>query len=185
MTTLFCGIDPGSTGAMAMLHYGVAPGDLAGIPTLFGPLSWDCPTTQTNSGRTQCDPKGISAIVRAIALNKTAETNVVVAIEAVHAMPKNGSIAGFGLGFSFGMWLGILAAFQITPTLVSPQKWKKEMLGTTDASLPDNKKKDLGRTRAIELFPRAYDFLKLKKHHNRADALLIAAWAARQANQKP
>ena len=34
--------------------------------------------------------------------------------------------------------------------------------------------KDESRARALELFPAAVDYLRLKKHHGRADALLIA-----------
>lgn len=51
---------------------------------------------------------------------------------------------------------------------------KKEMLAGR------GKEKDASRLRALELFPHLQEELKLKKHHNRADALLIAEWGRRK-----
>lgn len=93
-------------------------------------------------------------------------------IEEVHAMPGQGGVSGFNFGTSFGIWIGILAAMQIPYQFVSPQKWKRQMGVRGD--------KDESRAIAMQLFPDLVDELKLKKHHNRADALLLAEFLRRQ-----
>lgn len=91
-------------------------------------------------------------------------------LEHVHAMPGNGVKSMFSFGQNFGTWLGILASFKIPFRLITPQKWQKQMLtcvpGTT---------KERSLTAARQLYPKAE--LHLKKHHGRADALLIATYA--------
>jgi len=91
-------------------------------------------------------------------------------LEHVHAMPGNGAKSMFSFGTNFGVWLGILASFKIPFRLITPQKWQKQMLtcvpGTT---------KERSLTAARQLYPKAE--LHLKKHHGRADALLIATYA--------
>jgi hypothetical protein len=58
--------------------------------------------------------------------------------------------------------------------LVQPQTWKRSfgLIG---------KDKDAGREVALRLYPQAAGELKLKKHHNRADAILIAHWGCMEA----
>jgi crossover junction endodeoxyribonuclease RuvC len=70
------------------------------------------------------------------------------------------------MGYGKGIWMGILSAFNIEPTLVSPQRWKKHfgLLGED---------KDAARIKALQLYPALMPMLKLKKHGDRADAMLI------------
>lgn len=49
-------------------------------------------------------------------------------IEKVHAMPGQGVCSMFSFGENFGHWQGILGALKIPYTLVAPQTWKKIML---------------------------------------------------------
>lgn len=49
-------------------------------------------------------------------------------IEKVHAMPGQGVCSMFSFGENFGTWKGILIALQIPFTQVAPQTWKKSML---------------------------------------------------------
>ncbi len=90
-------------------------------------------------------------------------------IEKVHAMPKQGVSSSFNFGTNYGIWQGIFAAFQIPVTLVTPEKWQKEMTGKNDGA--DTKERALNVAR--RLYP-GTDFFKRKKDHNRADATLIA-----------
>ncbi|MGL4500954.1 MAG: hypothetical protein ACRCU2_17935, partial [Planktothrix sp.] len=89
-------------------------------------------------------------------------------IEEVHAMPGQGGVSGFNFGTAFGIWIGILAALEIPYELVSPRQ-----MGVRGD-------KDESRTVALQLFPHLASELNLKKHHNRADALLIAEYSRRR-----
>jgi crossover junction endodeoxyribonuclease RuvC len=90
-----------------------------------------------------------------------------VVIERVHAMPKQGVSTTFAFGTSYGIAIGIACGAGAALNYVTPQHWKKHF------RLPANNK-DASRERAIQLFPDAAKYLTLKKHHGRADALLMA-----------
>lgn len=95
-------------------------------------------------------------------------------LETVHAMPRQGVSSTFKLGSGFGQWLGILAALSIPHVLVRPQVWQKGILSKGDG--PDTKAQSLASARR-----RWPDLeLGLKKHHGRADALHLAAYAKAQ-----
>lgn len=96
-----------------------------------------------------------------------------IIMENVHSMPGQGVRSTFRFGVAFGilqatcaMWLGQ------DIELVEPQVWKSYFqLG---------KDKEASRQLAIDLFPdEAYYKLTRKKDHQRAEAMLIAWWAAR------
>ena len=69
-------------------------------------------------------------------------------------------------GVGYGIWIGILAALNIPYTEVHPVTWKSKIMAGM------GKEKDASIARAKQLYPTAD--LSLKKHHGRADALLIA-----------
>ena len=91
------------------------------------------------------------------------------AIELVGAMPGQGVSSMFKFGQVYGAVLTTLATLQIPYRTVTPPLWKKayRLIGCD---------KDESRARALELFPTAIDALRLKKHHGRADALLMAEY---------
>ena len=154
-------IDPGFDGAVAFLD---EHGRLFGLQ--------DTPTFTVTGGakkKRTMDLRGMIDILRDY-------VPVKVAIEDVHSMPGQGVAGAFAFGRGFGAWEGILAALSIPVVKVSPQKWKKAMLDGM------GKEKDASRVRASELFPAAE--LGLKKHHGRADALLIALWLWQQERGK-
>ena len=67
-----------------------------------------------------------------------------------------------------------LPRLNIPTELVSPQRWKKEMMDG------QGKEKSAARFKAMSLFPQLADQLKLVKHDGRAEALLMAAYAQRK-----
>ena len=88
-------------------------------------------------------------------------------LEKVHSMPGQGVVSTFSFGENFGWWQGVLGSLGIPYTTIRPQDWmKKYSLQKSSAS--DKPGLEVARV----LFPEAP--LRLKKHHNRADALLIA-----------
>lgn len=90
----------------------------------------------------------------------------VAVVERVGAMPGQGVSSTFAFGRAYGTILGVLAAAGVPVVLITPAVWKKHY------RLPA-KDKEAARQKAIELFP-GVEGLALKKHHNRAEALLLA-----------
>jgi hypothetical protein len=151
----FIGIDPGSTGAVAVIDKGAVQ-------------FHDTPTLQVKGRRVIHTGKCAD-----ILLGLPADS--LVMIERSQPMPKNGSIACFGLGYSFGVWVGILAACGFKWLLVRPQEWKKLLL-PKDRQAGD---KDQSRDIAVQLYPLAEYHLERVMDHNRAEALLIAEYGRR------
>ena len=146
------GVDPGLGGAFAA----VSDSRLVGL--------WDMPIevmSLSSKKRNRVNAAGVAALMKDIGRYGS----VRVVIELVHAMPQQGVSSVFSFGDSFGVLRGVMAALNLPCQFVTPQQWKKKMgcLG---------KDKDYTRTRALELYPSA-DLL-LKKHVDRADALLMA-----------
>jgi crossover junction endodeoxyribonuclease RuvC len=147
------GIDPGMRGAVAVID----PGGLATV--------WDA------------DGSPARAVCQAV-WSIYGEDNWVATIESVHAMPGQGVTGVFGFGRAYGEALGALYALGVTePNFVSPQRWKKYYgLG---------REKYASLELARELFPCVTEagLLKLKKHHDRAEALLVAEYGRRMVTR--
>jgi len=157
--SIYIGIDPGITGAMAA------------IGTMVGGEEQrvdDMPVMEKmrSSERATLDP----AKLRSWLMNYCAMEPTVI-IEQLHPQPKIGAVTNFSMGYSYGMLITILDDIGFRYIQVSPAKWKKAM-GL-------NAMKDLSRQMAIELFPKMKEDLKLKKHHGRAEALLLAEYGRR------
>ena len=91
-------------------------------------------------------------------------------IERVGASPRMGVSSAFNFGHSAGIIEGICAGFELPTHFITPQRWKT-MLGLL------KQEKDVARTKALDMFPHLHEQLKLKKHVDRADAILIGvAW---------
>jgi crossover junction endodeoxyribonuclease RuvC len=97
--------------------------------------------------------------------------DAIVGLEKVHAMPKQGVTSMWSMGRGTGIWEGILYALRLRFVMIPPQRWKKVLL--------DGMPKDKGASIVVvkRLFPEVNLFLK--KHHNKADALLIAEYLRR------
>ena len=147
------GIDPGQTGAIAVLHDGR-------IEQVI-----DMPTAARLHGKgLQVDAYMLTSKLLAAASGHNQRRAV---IEAVSAMPGQGVSSMFRFGESLGIVLGVLGALQIPVRWISPAKWKRAA-GLT------GKDKDAARTLALQLHPEAGDMLARKKDTGRADAICIA-----------
>lgn len=89
-------------------------------------------------------------------------------IERQQAMPKQGVVSTFKLGYGFGQIVSTCSLSRSPFTLVTPNNWKRAM------NLP--KDKDAARRMAQQWFPDLASQLKRKKDEHRAEALLIAAF---------
>jgi crossover junction endodeoxyribonuclease RuvC len=159
---IFVGIDPGVTGAVAIIN---TDGDVAVQPWID-----DTPIAAVKKGKktkSEYLPAQMAEILRAVPSSRAH-----VFIEKVAARPDQGVSSMFGFGKGYGIWIGIVAALGLSYTLVTPQAWKKMLMqGMSD--------KDAARIRAQELYPGCADQLKRKKDIGRADALLIAEFGRR------
>lgn len=95
-----------------------------------------------------------------------------IVTEDVHSMPKQGVSSTFKFGRAVGAIEAVARDLPGTWHIVSPQRWKRDMGLTSD--------KEVCRNVAINLFPEGKQNLDKKKHHNRAEALLLAEWLRRQ-----
>ena len=95
-------------------------------------------------------------------------------VEKQQSMPGDGiaSTARFMTGY--GQVLGVLTGLGIPKTLVHPRSWKSKMMKDM------GKEKEASILRCKQLYPEfAQKYLTLKKHHGRADAILIAAYGVK------
>lgn len=92
-------------------------------------------------------------------------------LERVNAMTGQGVTSVFSFGRSSGIVEGILAAYDIPTTLVTPQAWQK--------AVGQRAGKDGSRERAMQLFPSQADLFARKKDDGRSDAALIAYYGAK------
>jgi crossover junction endodeoxyribonuclease RuvC len=147
------GIDPGLSGAIALLRNG----EYAEV--------WDMPTMGRGSGsKQQINAAEVARILREC-------PPCTAYMELVGAMPGQGVSSMFNFGKAAGAVMGALAALRFPLVEVTPQRWKREFTLT-------GKEKDMARTYCQQLMPTAP--LSRKKDCGRADALLIALWGWRQ-----
>ena len=92
-----------------------------------------------------------------------------IALEKVLSHPKNGHRQAFKFGENYGMWQGILCALNMRFELVTPQKWQRVIPPTLRG-----RPKDRSMKAVHKIFPGIVEFIHLKKHNGRADALLMA-----------
>lgn len=147
---LIIGIDPGLSGAVAVLNSAGDLERLADLPVIRdGRLAW------IDGGELQ------STLLDAIG-GRTARA----VVERVSAMPRQGIASAFTFGVTLGSILSVLQTLHVSISLVTPATWKRTL------GLSSDKHASLHKARL--LFPTVD--LGLAKHDGRAEALLIAHW---------
>ena len=159
---IFVGIDPGITGAVAVIR-GDGSYDV-----------YDTPTYKDGTKRIYAKTK-MAEMLLDILHEPGAWPFFQIVLEQVHAMPSDGKVSAFTFGRGVGIWEGIVAATAcIEPHCIPPQVWQKKVL-PVGGNYPTGK--ELNRMVAQELFPNAP--LSRVRDHNRADALLLAEYGRR------
>ena len=149
---LFIGVDPGQTGAMAVID------NFQNIILLE-----DWPGNEIAAAK----------IVRNL-LDSHTDSYIKAAIEKVHSMPGQGVASSFKFGTNYGIWKGIMASFQIPFHEPTPQAWQKGVLKKAQDKKP-------AIAAASRLFPVAIlTGPRGGSKDGRADSLLIADWCRRQ-----
>ena len=147
---MYIGIDPGLTGALAVLDHVGTLVALYDTPTLI--------LSTSRGRRTEYDLPGMATMLWTYTAPRAH-----VLIEASQAMPGQGVASTWTTGYGYGAWVGLLAALQIAYTIIRPASWKR--------ALGLGKDKEAARLRAMQLYPKAD--LRHKRDHGRAEALLL------------
>lgn len=153
---IIIGIDPGLSGAIAFYDTVEQAVEIVDMPVL----------ELVRNGKKK---REVSAQSLA---NHLAGRKVYAAfMERVNAMTGQGVTSVFSFGRSTGIVEGVLAAYDIPTTLVTPQAWQK--------AVNQRAGKDGSRERAMQLFPAQADLFQRKKDDGRSDAALIAYYGAK------
>ncbi len=152
---IILGIDPGVSGAISVLENKKVV-DVFEMPTMI----------DGKKNKKQINGSQVANIFRD---RMNGETEIIVVVEHVNAMPGQGVTSMFNFGQSFGVIKGICSALKLPIYFVRPTKWKKHFnLIKTN--------KDASRTKVIEVYPEISSKLSRKKDSNKADAILIARY---------
>lgn len=169
MTEVFVGIDPGLTGAIAILKDG-CPVKVIDIPTR------EVTFMKHNKPKIR---KEVSEedLVKILFDEFSKETNKIhVVIERVSSRPNEGSTSSFRFGELYGtlktavVAVKVLTGLDVNKYSVFPSVWKRafNLIGEekyTSLELARSKYPDIANT-----------LLKRKKDHNRAEAILLAEY---------
>ena len=147
MQKAYVGIDPGKKGAAALL-----------APDIIHLHDWD-------------DAKRAGLVMT----DWAAQYDLSVAIEKVTSFKTDNHAFAFRFGVNYGIWQGICAGLLIEPALVHFSTWQSVILPGWNKKGVDNKKTAIDIAR--RLYPAVKNSIYLKKHGDRADALLIATFA--------
>jgi Holliday junction resolvasome RuvABC endonuclease subunit len=150
------GVDPGLTGALAVVS---KDGSSVAV--------WDVPVFSVQVGRknrNELDLHKLDKILKDIRMLGVS----IAYVEKVSSMPQQGVSSTFSFGRTYGSLLMGLVCNGFVLEHVTPNVWKK--------SMKVRKGKESSVLRASELLPSFTNLWNLKKHHNRAEAALIASY---------
>lgn len=154
--TYVIGIDPGASGAVAILQRD------GGLVQVF-----DMPCVEVVVGgkaKRRISPEMLAAELRLYA-------DAAAYVEQVGAMPGQGVTSMFSFGESLGLARGVLAGLGVPVQLVPPTRWKR--------SLNLNAGKDGARALAAATWPAQAAEFRRVKDDGKAEAALIALWGLR------
>ena len=158
------GIDPGAVGAVAILDT-----DSRELVVI------DMPTLKVKRGPRVVNQ--VDAHLLADSLRPHVTGNEKALLEKTWAMPGQGVSSTYAFGRAGGIVEGVLAGLSVSFELIPPATWIKSMrtFGGKDGS----------RQRAQELFPDYAHLFARKKDDGRAEAALIACYAAEREDNEP
>ena len=157
--TTYIGIDPGKSGAIAVID---GEGHLE---------VYDMPPTIVELGQLINEFKDQLEYNNYVA--KTVYEMPKAVLEKVRAMPKQGVSSTFTFGEWFGAAQGALAAAGISHQLVTPTQWKQKIL----AGLNWKGCKDMSVDYVLRLYPDLKLPRNKKKRTDCADAICLALYA--------
>ena len=152
MKKIIIGIDPGLTGAIAILDS--ESGEIVSLE--------DMPVIP-EGGKKKVSGNGLMRIFGGYDRHQVE----MVYLERVGARPGQGVVSMFSFGRSYGAVESAVSLMGFPMTYVSPQRWKRSagLVGSP---------KDASRGKVLDLYPEAD--VHRKKDSGRADAVLIARY---------
>lgn len=165
MNKVLIGIDPGLSGAIAILH-----------PIAY--TTHDIPVLEVKRGKKTKRRYNVAEIVRILKRvrdeSHVQQYPVEVWLEDVHAMPRQGVTSMFSMGRGLGMYEGIITSLEIPLNYISPVIWKRKIMEG------QGKEKGAAVYKAQQLFPSAIlTTPRGRLIDGRAEALLIAEYGRR------
>ena len=115
MYDVIFGIDPGIGGAIAVLD--LRNGNI--VAEVFS-----TPTKDIIKNKKKKKDYDVEAM--ALILEKYKNCKCLVAQEATHAMPQQGTTSMYSFGRGAGIWEGMVAAYHMNHIFITPVSWKKE-----------------------------------------------------------
>lgn len=137
-------------------------------------------TTQDGKRRNVINEDKLLNLIRSLAGPHVA----FVIIEYQQAFFRGSRTSTFKIGDCYGLLRGMFMSAFLNITTVKPRDWKKSFGLIRTDDMPASAFKELSRQKALKLFPNAYESLKLRLHHNRAESALIAEWGRRYHAQR-
>lgn len=153
---IIAGIDPGLTGAIAIIDTDKLSSFIGDLPIVDGRIN--CHSLLTN--------------LVIVCNDGTRRHPDHVFIERAGPMPKQGVASTCKFCMCYGMILACVMAAKIPVTEVAPSVWKRHYKLSRD--------KEQSRALALKLYPMDGEKFARKKDHNRAEALLLAAYGVKQ-----
>jgi len=96
-----------------------------------------------------------------------------VMLEKVNSTPNDGHVGAFRFGINYGQWQGLLSGLKVPFEMVAPVTWHARLVRKEIAGTPKERS-----IRTVQLlFPGLKKIVYLKKHHNRADMIMLAYYA--------
>ena len=168
------GIDPGLDGGVAL----IALGKLGEVGDMWVRTMPTKPGGTSASGRKNRDVDCVELANWIEATECMVDCKLQrVAVETVHAMPKQGVTSCFTFGKAYGCVLGVLGARRWPVLHVTPQIWKKAILGGL------GKEKSDSIRFAMALFPKEKFLATIGSrtpHDGMAEAVCLAEYARRE-----
>lgn len=157
------GIDPGQTGALALIDHEGTIIAVCDMPVL--PLS----------GKEEIDIVGLVSLLHELEFAGERERIGHAFIERAQSMPQQGVASTCVTCENYGVVRAVLVTLGIPVTEVRARVWKEALAVPAE--------KDGARKRATELLPDAAQWWPLAKHHNRAESAMIALFGLRSLNK--
>lgn len=109
------------------IYVGIDPGFKGGISAIneLGQIVFSEVMPIIEGDKTELDLDGVIRLIKGAMLDNEI---VMVAIEKVHALPRQSTSAMFRFGVGYGELIGIIHTLKLAYRLVRPQEWQKSVL---------------------------------------------------------
>ena len=134
---MYIGIDPGLKGAIATYNEETDILKIYPMPVKDGRINVE----------------ELDGLMYFISSESMHNKNCICVIEKSQAMPGQGSVSGFTIGYGYGVIIGLITSNGIPYTEVRPHTWKKHFSLSLGSKYSKKEKKAASIAKAKELYP--------------------------------